>query len=191
MIALAVTAATPALGQEPDVPARQAVQFMRSIIDQVNPALAIEDAHCATALPWAIVQQTRAARLDWREVFVLAWQESNFDCHAKSKRDRGGAFGPFQIRRLWEPLIGDPRLRYYDPDLAVRRVVKVLRYYGESDRHGELVRRQFRYPLLCLYNTGERREVNMKYCREVGKKMDLVLKGWQDYQAGRLVAIRD
>lgn len=191
IIALAVTAATPALGQEHDVPARQAVQFMRSIMDQVNPSLAIEDAHCARALPWAIVQQTRAAKLDWREVFVLAWQESNFDCHAKSKRDRGGAFGPFQIRRLWEPLIGDPRLRYYDPDLAVRRVVKVLRYYNESDRHGELVRRQFRYPLLCLYNTGERREVNMKYCREVGKKMDLVLKGWQDYQAGRLVAIRD
>ena len=173
-----------------DVPPREAVVFMRSVMEQVNPSLVIEDSHCATNLPWAIVQQTRAAKMDWMEVFVLAWQESNFDCHAKSKKDKGGAYGPFQIRRVWESLIGDPRVRYYDPDLAVKRVTKILRYYATSSRRDLLVQRQFRYPMLCLYNTGESRNVNMKYCKEVGRKMDAALKGWKDYQAGRLVAVR-
>jgi hypothetical protein len=188
---LLLVLALPAAAQDAEPLPRHAAAFMRSVIEQVNPGLAIEDSHCATALPWAIVQQSRANKLDWRQVFVLAWQESNFDCHAKSHRDRGGAFGPFQIRRVWESLIGDPRVRYYDPDLAVKRVAQVLRYYQDSDRHEELVRRSFRFPLLCLYNAGERREVNMKYCEQVGKKMDSVARSWKDYRAGRLIAISD
>jgi hypothetical protein len=190
---LALAVATPALAQEQEdeIPPRQAVAFMRSVMDQVNPSLAIEDSHCVTALPWAIVQQAKANKVDWKQVFVLAWQESNFDCHAKSTKDKGGAFGPFQIRRVWESLIGDPRVHYYDPDLAVKRVMKVIRYYERSERNDELARRKFRYPLLCLYNTGERRDVNMKYCERVGKKMDLVLKSLKDYQAGRFIAIVD
>jgi hypothetical protein len=174
------------LGAEP--PPRQAVSYMRLMMERVHPALAAEDPHCAAALPWAILQQARSNRLDWREIFVLAWQESNFDCHAKNRRDRGGSYGPFQIRRLWAPLLGDPRVRYDDPDLAVERVAKVLRYYRETDRHAELTQRAFRYPLLCLYNTGESRRVNLRYCEQIGGKMDIVRKGWRAFQAGRLVA---
>jgi hypothetical protein len=183
----ALSAPVPA--EEVDPAARDAVGFMRSVMDQVNPALAIEDSHCVKTLPRAIYKHSEAMGVDWREVFTLAWQESAFDCHAKNRRDRGGAYGPFQIRRLWEAQIGDPRIRYYDPELAVKRVLRVLRYYRESDRYKELKRQGFRFPLLCLYNAGESQQVGRGYCLKVGRKMDAVRKGWKDYQAGRLVAI--
>ncbi|HUJ74489.1 MAG TPA: transglycosylase SLT domain-containing protein [bacterium] len=183
--------ALPAAARAVDPYGRAAVGYMQSVIEQVNPALVVEDAHCARELPAAIYRQSRAQHVDWRQVFVLAWQESAFDCHAKSGKDKGGAYGPFQIRRMWQPITGDPRYRYYDPELAARRVVKVLRYYLRSDRHGELLRRGFRNPLLCLYNTGETQDVNMDYCRQVGEKMDLVRQGWQDFKRSALIARSD
>jgi len=185
----AIGGARSAEAQAADPEAKAAVEFMRTVIDQVNPALAVEDAYCASALPWAMYTHAAESELDWRQVFALAWQESRFDCHAKSKQDRGGAFGPFQIRRVWESIVGDPRYRYYDPELAAGRVARILRYYQETDRYNSLSRRGFRFPLLCLFNAGERLEVNMDYCRAVGKKMDLVKRGWTDFRAGRLVAI--
>ncbi len=188
---LLLTPALMAMGEEPQPDPSPAVIFMRIFMARVNPSLAVEDPHCATALPWAIAQHARLNKQDWRQVFTLAWQESRFDCHAKSRKDRGGAYGPFQIRRVWESVIGDPRVNYYDPDLAVQRVTQVLRYYQQTGRHQELVDRSFRYPLLCLYNTGERRQVNMKYCGEVGRKMDIVAQAWLAYRAGRLIAISD
>jgi hypothetical protein len=181
--------AVPAQAQSTDPEAKAAVEFMRTVIGQVNPSLSVEDAYCASALPWAIYSNATESDLDWRQVFALAWQESRFDCHAKSSKDRGGAFGPFQIRRVWESLVGDPRYRYYDPELAASRVVRVLRYYQDTDRLTELRKRGFRFPLLCLFNAGEAREVNKDYCKAVGRKMDVVRKGWSDFKAGRLVAI--
>ncbi len=124
-------------------------------------------------------------------LFTLAWQESYFDCHAKNRRDKGGAYGPFQIRRLWAPITGSPRYRYFDPDLAAARVAQVLSYYRETPRYAEFVRRRFRNPLLCLYNTGEMQRVNMVYCRKVGEKMRLVEQGWQERVRTNLVAAQD
>ena len=178
-----------AAAQSADPEAKAAVEFMRTVMDQVNPSLSVEDAYCAAALPWAIFTRATESELDWRQVFALAWQESRFDCHAKSKADRGGAFGPFQIRRVWESIVGDPRYRYYDPELATHRVVRILRYYQETDRFSELHRRGFRFPLLCLFNAGEAREINMDYCKAVGRKMDVVKRGWADFKEGKLVAI--
>lgn len=116
---------------------------------------------------------------------MLAWQESAFDCHAKNRRDKGVAYGPFQIRPLWRPIIGDPRPDYFDPDVAVPRVVSVLLYFRESDRYQALLRRKFRYPLLCLYQAGEQKPVNMDYCRAVGSKMRELEARWGDYQRMR------
>jgi hypothetical protein len=189
LIWLLAGAGRPANAEPTDLETKAAVEFMRTVIDQINPALSVEDSYCATALPWAIYSHATQFELDWRQMFALAWQESRFDCHAKSRQDRGGAYGPFQIRRLWEPLIGDPRYRYYDPELAAARVARILRYYQETERFTLLHRRGFRFPLLCLFNAGEGRDVNMDYCRAVGRKMDVVKRGWTDYRAGRLVAI--
>lgn len=182
-------AARPVKAEAADPEAKAAVEFMRTVIEQVNPALSVEDSYCASALPWAIYTHATQFELDWRQLFALAWQESRFDCHAKSRQDRGGAFGPFQIRRVWESLVGDPRYRYYDPELAAGRAARILRYYQETDRFTLLHRRGFRFPLLCLFNAGEGRDVNMDYCRAVGRKMDAVKRGWTDFRAGRLVAI--
>jgi hypothetical protein len=181
-------AARAASAEPADPEAKAAVEYMRSVMEQVNPSLSVEDAYCATALPWAIYTRASQAELDWRQVFALAWQESQFDCHAKSRQDRGGAYGPFQIRRVWESLVGDPRYRYYDPELAADRVTRILRYYLETDRFAELHSRGFRFPLLCLFNAGEARSVNMDYCRAVGRKMDVVRQGWMDFKEGKLVA---
>jgi hypothetical protein len=172
----------PALRAAPEIPAE--VRFMRAFVQRVNPSLAVEDPLCATVLPGAIHHYARAQGLDWRPVLALAWQESDFDCHAKNRSDKGGAYGPFQIRRLWEPVIGDPRPLYYDPELAVERVVQVIRYYRDSERYRHLMDRGFRNPLLCLYNTGEsRRRVNMGYCRRVGAKLQAVREAWAEFQA--------
>lgn len=158
------------------------VSFMRAFVAQVNPSLAVEDPECAAVLPGAIYRYGREHALDWRRLLALAWQESDFDCHAKNRADKGGAYGPFQIRRLWEPVIGDPRPQYYDPDLAVARVVQVIKYYQDTDRYRTLVDRNFRNPLLCLYNTGEtRRRLNMTYCRRVGRKLQAIEDGWKEY----------
>jgi hypothetical protein len=182
-------AASTAQAQSSDPEAKAAVEFMRTVMDQVNPSLSVEDGYCASALPWAIYSHATESDLDWRQVFALAWQESRFDCHAKNSKDRGGAFGPFQIRRVWESIVGDPRYRYFDPELAADRVVRILRYYQETDRHTELFKRGFRFPLLCLFNAGESRELNMEYCKSVGRKMDVVKKGWSDFREGKLVAV--
>lgn len=172
------TAGVPApLGTQPEV------RFMRSFIARVNPALVVEDARCAADLPTAILRASRTHGLDWRRLFTLAWQESSFDCHAKNRRDPGGAYGPFQIRPLWASVTGDPRRQYFDPELAVERVVEVARYYRTTRRYEELVQRRFRNPLLCLYNTGENLRVNMRYCREVGDKLELVRTAWARYLA--------
>jgi len=188
LIALAGLANT-AQAQSVDPEAKAAVEFMRSVIDQVNPSLSVEDAYCASALPWAIYSRAADSELDWRQLFTLAWQESRFDCHAKSKQDRGGAFGPFQIRRVLESIVGDPRYRYFDPELASDRAARILRYYQETDRYAELRKRGFRFPLLCLFNAGEAKDVNMDYCKAVGRKMDVVSKGWTDFKDGKLVAV--
>jgi hypothetical protein len=186
---IAAAGARFAKAEPADPEAKAAVEFMRTVMDQVNPSLSVEDGYCASALPWAIYTHAGQSELDWRQVFALAWQESRFDCHAKSRQDRGGAFGPFQIRRVWESLVGDPRYRYFDPELAAGRVVRILRYYQETDRFTALYRRGFRFPLLCLFNAGEGRDVNMEYCRAIGRKMDVVKRGWTDFRAGKLVAI--
>ena len=177
------------MAEAADPEAKAAVEFMRSIMDQVNPALTVEDSYCATALPWAIYSRAAESDLDWKQVFTLAWQESRFDCHAKSRQDRGGAFGPYQIRRVWESIVGDPRYRYFDPELATDRVIRVLRYYQETDRYTDLHRRGFRFPLLCLFNAGEARSINMAYCKAIGRKMDEVARGWADFKEGKLVAV--
>jgi hypothetical protein len=178
-----------ALAQSIDPEAKAAAEFMRTVMDKVNPSISVEDSYCASALPWAIYSTATANDLDWRQVFALAWQESRFDCHAKNRHDHGGAYGPFQIRRVWESVVGDPRYRYYDPELAVDRVVRILRYYQETDRFADLHKRGFRFPLLCLYNAGEAHQVSMEYCKTVGKKMDVVKRGWQDFKDGKLVAL--
>ena len=167
------------------------VIFMRELMASINPSLIIEDNQCAVRLPGAIYRKAQEHQLDWLRMFVLAWQESDFDCHAKNRRDKGGAYGPFQIRRLWEPVTGDPRRRYYDPDLAVERVASVLNYYRKTNRYEELVRRGFRHPLLCLYNTGEKQRVNMAYCRTVGKKMRFTQKAWMSFRSDSLVSVSD
>jgi hypothetical protein len=160
------------------------VRFMRGFVMQVNPSLAVEDPDCAAVLPGAIYRKSLQRGLDWRRVLVLAWQESDFDCHAKNRADRGGAYGPFQLRRLWTPVIGDPRPQYFDPELAVDRVVQVIAYYQDSERYQQLVQQRFHNALLCLYNTGESlRRINMPYCRQVGSKLKTVLAAWRTFQA--------
>jgi hypothetical protein len=159
--------------------------FMHRFIAQVNSSLAVEDPVCAEGLPGAILRYADTHDMDWRHLFTLAWQESDFDCHATNRRDKGGAFGPFQIRRLWEPVIGDPRPRYFDPELAVERVVQVMKYFQETERYQDLIERRFRNPLLCLYNSGESGRVNMDYCREVGRKLALVREAWELYRTPR------
>lgn len=159
------------------------VQFMRELVHRVNPSLRVEDPECAEVLPGAIHHYAVRHGLDWRRILALAWQESDFDCHAKNRADKGGAYGPFQIRRLWEPLIGDPRPQYFDPELAVERVVQVILYYQETGRYEDLVERRFRNPLLCLYNTGEVRRVNMAYCRRVGRKLEAIQQAWGEFEA--------
>ena len=69
--------------------------------------------------------------------------------------------------------------------------MQVVQYYQETPRFRLLRLRNFRYPLLCLYNTGERQRVNMPYCRSVGRKMDLVQEAWQRHRAGQWVASRN
>ncbi len=133
-------------------------------------------------LPGAIHHYAESHGLDWQGLLALAWQESDFDCHAKNRRAKGGAYGPFQIRRLWEPVIGDPRPRYFDPELAVDRVVQVMKYYQETRRYERLVERHFNNPLLCLYNSGETRRVNMGYCRQIGRKLRQVRRAWGTFQ---------
>jgi hypothetical protein len=177
--------------KEQDVRAQPAeVVFMQQHIRRINPSLLVEDEHCVRMLPWSIYQQAESRRLDWRMMFALAWQESDFDCHAKSQLDRGGAYGPFQIRRLWQPIVGDPRSRYYDPTLAAKRVAGVLEYFQGTERYQELVRRRFAYPLLCLYNTGESAQVNMRYCKDVSDKMRQIARSWARQQAPLRLAAR-
>lgn len=161
-------------------------RFMQEFMLQVNPGLAVEDPDCARGLSLAIAGLASEYQVDWSRLLALAWQESDFDCHAKNRRDKGGAYGPFQIRRLWQPVTGDPRHRYFEPDLAVQRVVQVMLYYRDTPRYSELVRRGFRNPLLCLYNSGEIRPVNMRYCRDVGRKLRLVHRAWERYQEQRV-----
>ena len=167
------------------------VAFMRNFIQQVNPALAIEDADCVEDLPRAIHEAANEHGLTWQTLFVLAWQESAFDCHAKNRRDRGGAYGPFQIRRVWEPVIGDPRENYFDPHLATDRASKVLLYYQQTSKFDELLRRRFINPLLCLYNTGESQEVNMRYCQSIGDKARSLKKAWTEHVRAKFVAVED
>jgi len=181
-------AAHPAPSEPVDPEAKAAVRYMQAVIEQVNPSISVEDAYCAAALPWAIYTRAEQSELDWRQVFALAWQESRFDCHAKNRRDRGGAYGPFQIRRMWESIVGDPRYRYYDPELAADRVTRILSYYRETDRFALLNARGFRFPLLCLFNAGEAKDVNMDYCRAVDRKADAVRKGWAEFKRGKLIA---
>ena len=165
-----------------DRPVSHELMFMRSMISKINPGLTVEDQTCATELPRAILSISKKRELDWVKMFTLAWQESDFDCHAKNKQDIGGAYGPFQIRRIWEPVIGDPREFYFDPELAAKRVVRVIEYYRDTERFKELVDRQFRNPLLCLYNTGETlKRVNMRYCRQAGTKLRVVQEAWREY----------
>ncbi len=168
---------------------RDEILFMRDIIAEVNPALIVEDENCAVRLPWAIHRESVLHGLEWIEVFVLAWQESDFDCHAKNRRDKGGAYGPFQIRRLWQPITGDPRYRYFDPDLAASRVARVLTYYRATGRYDQLVKRRFKNPLLCLYNSGEPNRVNYRYCKKIGRKLTAVRKAWNSYRGETLVAL--
>lgn len=165
--------------------------FMRRFIARVNPALLVEDEACVLGLPPAILRQAEAHGLDWRNILALAWQESAFDCHAKNPHDKGGAYGPFQIRRLWEPIIGDPRRRYFDPDLAVERVAKVMAYYRDTPRYRELETLRFRNPLLCLYNAGEVQRVNMRYCRLIGWKLRAIRKAWNRFQSKELAQTAD
>lgn len=181
----ALDSAAGANATAPDASLAPEVDFMRRTIARLNPALLVEDAHCAQQLPVAIHQQALAQGLDWKRLFTLAWQESHFDCHAKNYGDRGGAFGPFQIRRLWQPLTGDPRHRYFDPHLAVERVAQVVRYYQDTNRYEELVRSHVRNPLLCLYNSGESQRLNLRYCRTVSNKLRLVEQGWRRYNVPR------
>ena len=155
---------------------------MRQFIARVNPHLVVEDEACASMLPGAIHHYAESHGLDWQGLLALAWQESDFDCHAKNRRAKGGAYGPFQIRRLWERVIGDPRPRYFDPELAVERVVQVMKYYQETRRYERLVERHFNNPLLCLYNSGETRRVNMGYCRQIGRKLRQVRRAWGIFQ---------
>lgn len=174
-----------------DLPPEQPLEvaFMRKFIDRVNPAISVEDAHCAQNLPLAIHSASNEHGISWQTLFVLAWQESDFDCHAKSRRDKGGAYGPYQIRRLWEPVVGDPRENYFDPILATDRATKVLRYYMNTSRFENLIRRRFVNPLLCLYNTGESRRVNMRYCQNVGGKLRVLKKSWAEFAGDNLVAM--
>ena len=167
------------------------VAFMRGFIERVNPALAVEDAECVDKLPRAIYAASNEHGLPWQTLFVIAWQESDFDCHAKNRRDRGGAYGPFQIRRLWEPVIGDPRENYFDPHLATDRASQVLVYYQQTDKFDELLRRRFINPLLCLYNTGESRDVNMRYCQAIGDKARVLKRAWTDYVGAKFVALEE
>ena len=172
----------PEIGQSVLTAAPAEVAFMRAFVAQINPSLPVEDPECAVLLPGAIYRYAREHDLDWQRMLALAWQESDFDCHAKNRQDKGGAYGPFQIRRLWTPVIGDPRPQYYDPELAVERVVQVIKYYQDTDRYQHLVGRGFRNPLLCLYNTGESRpRVNMGYCRQVGRKLEAIQTAWRNY----------
>lgn len=172
-----------------DVTLGEEVTFMREVVGQVNPNLMIEDSECAVKLPWAIYNHSVKYDLDWRKVFALAWQESYFDCHAKNMMDKGGAYGPFQIRRLWLPITGDPRHRYFDPELAVSRVALVLNYYKATPRYKKLRKRRFRYPLLCLYNTGEPNRVNMPYCEAVSRKMNFLERAWEKYRKDLVVKL--
>jgi len=164
------------------------VAFMRDFIAQVNPGLLVEDATCALELPQAIYGVAFEEGADWQRLLALAWQESDFDCHAKNRRDKGGAYGAFQIRRLWAPVTGDPRRDYFDPHLAAGRAAKVLAYYRETPRHQELVSRRFRNPVLCLYNTGETLKINMPYCRQVGRRLQRIKKSWRVFKSRNLVA---
>ena len=175
-------------GQALTVPAE--VRFMRAFVARVNPSLPVESPGCAELLPGAIYRYAISHGLEWQRMLALAWQESDFVCHAKNRRDKGGAYGPFQIRRLWEPVIGDPRPRYFDPELAVERVVQVIKYYQDTARYDRLVERRFRNPLLCLYNTGETRRVNMAYCRQVGRKLEVIQNDWRGFQARQLQQAR-
>ena len=170
-------------GSTHNSPVGQELAFMRGFMGRVNPAIMIEDQGCAFGLPQAILKTATSTRLDWIDIFTLAWQESDFDCHAKNKKDRGGAFGPYQIRRLWQPVVGDPRYRYYDPSLATHRVGIVLTYFRDTPRFSQLVERGFKNPLLCLYNSGEPNRVNMRYCRDVGRKARLIRDAWERFQA--------
>jgi len=158
------------------------VSFMREFIREVNPVLHIEDAHCAEQLPAAIFRHAQATGEDWTRIFTLAWQESAFDCHAKNRFDRGGAYGPFQIRPLWKPVVGDPRHRYYDPELSVQRVTQVMRYFQQTPRYQRLLDQGLSTPLLCLYNSGEVQRINSRYCRQVGAKLEAVRDAWEQYQ---------
>lgn len=182
---------TDILGPSITAQMRAELVFMRRFIAQANPALLVEDEACALGLPPAILRQAEAHGLDWRNILALAWQESAFDCHAKNPHDKGGAYGPFQIRRLWEPVIGDPRRRYFDPELAVERVAKVMTYYRDTPRYRELETLRFRNPLLCLYNTGEVQRVNMRYCRHIGWKLRTIHKAWSRFQAEELAQTAD
>jgi len=164
---------------------------MREMIGRINPALIVEDQTCAFELPRAILTTAQEKNLDWLKLFTLAWQESDFDCHAKNPKDKGGAYGPYQIRRLWKDVAGDPRHRYFDPHMSTNRVAAVLHYYQETPRFGELVERRFKNPLLCLYNSGEPNRVNMKYCRKIGKKLNKMRQAWQEFHKGSLVAVED
>ncbi|MDH5752448.1 MAG: hypothetical protein OEZ59_08535 [Deltaproteobacteria bacterium] len=182
-------AAHPGPGHRQPEPAE--VEFMRGFLKRINPGLQVEDPACAHELPRAIYSHSMANGVEWIKVFVLAWQESDFDCHAKNRRDKGGAFGPFQIRRLWEPLIGDPRHLYFEPQLAVDRVVRVVRYYQDTPRYQELIRRGFRTPLLCLYNSGESQRVNRKYCRTARLKMEAVEESWKEFRSRQEMITED
>jgi hypothetical protein len=173
------------------LPAAPEVRFMRAFLARVNPSLPIEDPDCALLLPLAIHRVAREHSLDWRRLLTLAWQESDFDCHAKNRADRGGAYGPFQLRRVWEPVIGDPRPQYFDPELAAQRVAQVVLYYQETQRYQQLIGRRYRNPLLCLYNTGETRRVNRRYCRQVGAKLRLIREAWRDFEVREQRQVRN
>lgn len=179
-------AAAAAVAPSPPPPAP--VVFMQAFISRANPSLLVEDPYCAEQLPVAIHRSAQAQGLEWQTLFVLAWQESAFDCHAKNRFDRGGAFGPYQIRRLWAPVVGDPREEYFDPHVSTERAAGVLAYYQETQRLQELIDRRFRFPLLCLYNSGETQRVNMRYCRSVGAKMRELGQAWERFRKQRLVA---
>jgi hypothetical protein len=186
---LAGISAAPPLARSPErppplVPAPPPeVRFMREFLARVNPSLPVEDPDCALLLPAAIHRSARAHALDWRPLLTLAWQESDFDCHAKNRADRGGAYGPFQLRRVWGTVIGDPRPQYFDPELAAERVAQVILYYQETQRLQNLIGRRYRNPLLCLYNSGETRRVNTRYCRQVGAKLKAVRQAWREFTA--------
>ncbi len=197
LVLMGLMSSVPPTARSPEVDALAALEappevaFMRAFVSRINPSLAVEDETCAMLLPGAIHRHAAAHDLDWQRLLVLAWQESDFDCHAKNRRDKGGAYGPFQIRRLWTPVIGDPRPRYFDPDLAVARVVGVIKYYQDTARFRELVERRFRNPLLCLYNSGESLRVNMRYCRQVGTKLRHVRTAWRNFAAAPRITRTD